>query len=314
MQDFEPIERGESVPITARFAPLAAPAAPEAKPAAVRPKRKSKPLPDAVAATLPAAPKPLPAEPAAPPASPAETPPAADDAQARAEPAAPETPASGAAAQPPIVFPESIDLEFDIARNSNEARLGRIVHHFERDGARYMIQSVTSAAGISALFAAGRYVQESRGTLTPQGLQPEQFMVRRGRAERTESAAFDWAGSRAMLSANGAVKEWALQTGAQDQLSYLHQLSFLIADPSLPAVSVTNGRRFYNAKLEILGREVVATGLGPVNAVWVRSQQEGESRIDFWLAPDFGNLPVKVRIRDRRGEEVEQVLTGMKVK
>ena len=102
-------------------------------------------------------------------------------------------------------------------------------------------------------------------------------------------------------------------TGAQDQLSYLHQLSFLITDPSLPAVTVTNGRRFYRAKLEILGWEIVTTGLGPTNALHVRSQLEGESRIDYWLAPAYGNLPVKVRVRDKRNDEFEQVLTVVKV-
>jgi hypothetical protein len=45
----------------------------------------------------------------------------------------------------------------------------------------------------------------------------------------------------------------------------------------------------------------------------VRSQLEGESRIEVWIAPDYGNLPVKLRVRDRRGEEFEQVLAAMKV-
>ena len=75
-----------------------------------------------------------------------------------------------------------------------------MVHRLERDGAHYVIQSVSTAAGIAALFVTGRYVQESRGTLTPQGLQPEQFVVRRGRIERSESATFDWASSRATVS------------------------------------------------------------------------------------------------------------------
>lgn len=305
------VERSESQPLAARIAPLAPVAAPEAKAAPARPKRKPKPrpLPEAATAALPA---PMPAEPvvAAPPA---EMPVAAAEPQARAEPAQVEPAVSARPAEPPISFPERIELEFDIAKNADEAPMGRVTHRFERDGARYVIHSVSAAAGLAALFATGRYVQESRGTLTPQGLQPEQFVVRRGRTERTESAAFDWASSRATLSAGGATKEWTLQAGAQDQLSYLHQLSFLIADPSLPTVTVTNGRRFFKARIEIMGWETVATGLGPVRALQVRSQLEGESRIDFWLAPDYGNLPVKLRVRNQRGEEFEQVLTALKV-
>lgn len=312
MREIEHIERSESQPLAARIAPLAPLAAPGAEAAPARPKRKSKPkpLPEAASAALPA---PLPAEPVAAAPPPAETTAAADAAQPRAEPAQPDPAVSARPAEPPIAFPERIELEFDIAKNADEAPMGRVTHRFERDGARYVIHSVSAAAGIAALFATGRYVQESRGILTAQGLQPEQFVVRRGRAERTESAAFDWASSRATLSAGGATKEWTLQAGAQDQLSYLHQLSFLIADPSLPAVTVTNGRRFFRASIEILGWETVATGLGPIKALQVRSQLEGESRIDFWLAPDYGNLPVKLRVRNQRGEEFEQVLTALKV-
>jgi hypothetical protein len=80
-----------------------------------------------------------------------------------------------------------------------------------------------------------------------------------------------------------------------------------------PVLMVTNGRRFFNASLEVVGRDTVATGLGPVSALQVRSQLEGESRIEVWIAPDYGNLPVKLRVRDRRGEEFEQVLAAMKV-
>jgi uncharacterized protein DUF3108 len=320
------VERSESQPLAVRIAPLAPVAAPEAKAAPARPKRKAiakpKPLPQAATAALPAPPlaetaaapvTPAPAETAAAAAAPAETTTADDEAQARAEPAQPEPAVSARPAEPPIAFPERIELEFDLAKNADEAPIGRVVHRFERDGARYVIHSVTAAVGIASLFATGRYVQESRGTLTPNGLQPEKFVVRRGRNERTESAAFDWASSRATVSAGGATKEWTLQAGAQDQLSYLHQLSFLIADPSRPAVTVTNGRRFFRASIEILGWETVATGLGPIKALQVRSQLEGESRIDFWLAPDHGNLPVKLRVRNQRGEEFEQVLAAIKV-
>lgn len=316
MQEIEHVERSESQPLSARIAPLAPVAASVAETAPARPKRKArpkpkaKPLPGAATAALPA---PLPPEPVAPAAPPAETTAAASEAPARAEPAQPEPPVTARPAEPPIAFPERIELEFDLAKNANEAPIGRVVHRFERDGARYVIQSVSAASGLASLFATGRYVQESRGTLTAQGLQPEQFVVRRGRNERTESAAFDWASSRATLSAGGATKEWTLQAGAQDQLSYLHQLSFLIADPAHPTVTVTNGRRFFRASIEILGWETVATGLGPIKALQVRSQLEGESRIDFWLAPDYGNLPVKLRVRNQRGEEFEQVLTVIKV-
>lgn len=325
--EIEHVERSEGPPLAARIAPLAPVAGPEtARPEASAPspakaaKPRARRAPKAAHEPRLAMPREQPPETAAP--APAEEPAAAaqeggapgkGDATQQAAAPAPAVPQ--AAEAPPaetIPFPERIELEFDVAKSADHAPVGRVVHRFERDGARYLIQSVTAAAGIAVLFISARYVQESRGTLTAQGLRPEQFTVRRGRNERTESAAFDWANARATVSAGGASREWTLQAGAQDQLSLLHQLSFLIASPP-PFVMVTNGRRFFKASLEIVGRETVATGMGPVSALQVRSRLEGESSMQVWLAPDLGNLPVKLRVRDHRGEEFEQVLAAMKV-
>jgi hypothetical protein len=325
--EIEHVERSEGPPIAARIAPLAPPAAaPEAaKPPAPAPAKAAKPRAKRAPKAAPAPGLALPGEPQAPQALPpapyaeapdmarAETGVGREDAPAQAaEPAAPAPQPAEVPAAEAIAFPERIELEFDVAKSADHAPVGRVVHRFERDGARYLIQSVTAAAGIAVLFVAARYVQESRGTLTAQGLRPEQFAVRRGRNERTESAAFDWANARATVTAGGASREWPLQPGAQDQLSFLHQISFLMPSPP-PVLMVTNGRRFFNASLEVVGRDTVATGLGPVSALQVRSQLEGESRIEVWIAPDYGNLPVKLRVRDRRGEEFEQVLAAMKV-
>lgn len=324
MPEIDHVERSEGPPIAARIAPLAPASAPEAPAAAPPPpaaKPRPKPKPRQIVDASAKRPATVPAQAAPPPAPQAEAPAPEGEprAQAQAEPAKPEPPAaeSPAPAAPPaeepIAFPQRIELEFDIAKSADHAPMGRVVHRFERDGARYLIRSESFATGIAVLFATGRYVQESRGTITAQGLRPDHFFVRRGRAERTESAAFDWAGARATVSAGGASREWALQAGAQDQLSLLHQLSFLIGQSAPPPLMVTNGRRFFTTTLEILGRETVATGLGPVSALQVRSQLEGESRMNVWLAPDYGNLPVKLRVRDRRGEEFEQVLAAMRV-
>jgi hypothetical protein len=308
LERFEPLE---TLPLSARIVSMAPQeAAPTATPAAPAKPRVKRAAPRA---------RPVPAEP--PPVS--ETPPPAEMAQetpppvsAAPPPAASELPAPPVAAEPALAaaipFPARIDLEFDLARGTDQAPIGRVVHRFERDGKRYLIRSTTMATGIAALFVSGRYVQESRGTLTAAGLRPEHFSVRRGRVERTESADFDWPSTRATVSADGSSRDWTLRAGAQDQLSVLHQMSLLLGAPP-SSVMVTNGRLFFDMSMEIVGHEVVETGMGFVQAIHVRSQREGIFRMDVWFAPDYGNLPVKVRMRDRRGEEIEQVLAAMKV-
>jgi hypothetical protein len=306
----------DAVPLTARSAPLAPPETPKPKAAPPRPKRNAGPS----AEPRLASPDPVPSVAAAPAEAPIERAAGNEKSSPKAEvvaqapPASPASPAAPAApASENIPFPDHIYLEFDLARNAEQAPLARVVHRFDRDGARYVIRSVTEAIGIASLFATGRYVQESRGTLSAEGLRPDLFTVRRGRAERVESAAFDWAVARATTSAAGSSRDWELRLGAQDQLSILHQISFLIGAPP-SSLMMTNGKRFYNARIEIIGRDTVATGIGPVSALQVRSQLEGELRIDIWLASDHGNLPVKVRFRDRKGEEFEQVLAAVKAR
>lgn len=303
----------ERVPLSARIVSIELPA-PAPAPAARKP-APAKPAVKRVAAAKPSPPRPEspPAADALPPAPEAPKAVAKDMDEAPKQVAeAPPSPPPAPEAAPAIPFPARIYLEYDLSRGVDQAPIGRVVHRFERDGTRYLIQSETKATGIAVLFVTGRYVQESRGTLSATGLQPEHFTVRRGRAERTESADFDWPSARATIVADGSSRGWTLRAGAQDQLSMLHQMSLLLGAPPA-SILVTNGRRFFDMSVEILGNDPVETGMGMVRAVRVRGQREGEFSMDVWFAPDYGNLPVKVRMRDRRGEEMEQVLAEMKV-
>ncbi len=305
-------EKAEGPPLRARIAPLKPVAAAEAVAPAAKPRAKPAPkLPRGAEATLP----PEPVRPAqsetAPPAQETPPPPPVDVAKPEPAPPAPEP----AGADAPIAFPERIDLEFNLTSGPNGAPVGRVVHSFEREGERYLIRSTTEATGLGALFASGKFVQESRGVITASGLRPERFVIQRGRAGRNETATFDWGTSKATLTAGGNTREWELRPGSQDLLSFMHQLSFIVGEPKPPAVWVTTARRFDTVRIEVLGKAMVDTDLGPISTLHFRNQSNDEGlRFEVWLAPDYGNLPVKIRLRDRRGEEAEQVLATMKVR
>lgn len=320
-------DKAEGPPLRARLVPIK-PMAPLAKAPEAAPKPRPKPrpkpapkLPQAAEATLPPVPV-APEPPPAPAEAPAPEPPPVE--VAKPEPPKPEPPSTPDAPppkpqaqplEPPIAFPERIELEFNLMKGAGGAPIGRVVHRFERDGMKYLIRSTTEATGLGALFASGKFVQESQGLITSKGLRPERFMIQRGRAERTETAAFDWDGAKATLTAGGAARDWALRPGAQDLLSFIHQLSFLVGEANPPAVWVTTARKFDTVKIEVVGKAMVETDLGPIAAVHFRNQSsENSLRFEVWLAPDYGNLPVKILLRDNRGEEAEQVLSNMKIK
>lgn len=303
-------DKAEGPPLRARIAPLkpVAAAEPVAKPVAPKPRPRPAPkLPQAAEAVLP--PTPEPAPPVVQPPPPVELP--------KPEPPAPEPePVKEApVAEAPIAFPERIELEFNLTKGVDGAPVGRVVHRFERDGGRYLIRSTTEATGFGGLFASGKFVQESTGTITARGLRPDRFVVQRGRVDRNETATFDWETSKAALTAGGNTREWALRPGAQDMLSFIHQLSFIVGDAKPPAVWVTTARKFDSIRIEVVGKETVETDLGPIGAIHFRNQSADNSvRFEVWLAPDYGNLPVKIRLRDNRGEEAEQVLANMKIR
>lgn len=322
-------EKAEGQPLRARIKPLApiaeAPAPVVAAP--VAPKARPKPppkLPNAADAALP--PKPG-AEPVKPPVAAAEPAPVVEPVKPEPPPVVAEAPKPeppkaepAPAAEPPgagqpIAFPERIDLEFNLQQASGGAPIGRVVHRFERQGERYLIRSTHELTGLGVLFNSGKFVQESQGAITAKGLRPERFSVQRGRAERNESAAFDWGASKATLTAGGNTREWELKPGAQDLLSIIHQLSFMAGDEKLPGVWITNARKFDTVRIELVGKEAVETEIGSVQTLRFRYQARDDSlRSDIWLAPEYGYLPMKIRLRDRRNEEIEWVLSNMKVR
>lgn len=328
-------EPPESRPLKARIAPLKPLPAPVAS---VSPRAVAKPVPEPkpaprlrrAAEVAPGVPAPVPVpEPRVPepaPVASSEPEPAASEAPQVAEPAPVEpapvepapaepAPADAAPAQESIDFPQAIELEFHLSPGSGGAPVGRVVHSFERSGERYLIRSTTEVTGLGALFASGKLVQESAGVITAHGLRPERFSVQRGRASRTDTAVFDWEASKATLSSGGNAREWDLEPGSQDLLSFMHHLSFIVGDPSLPVIWVTTGRRFNPVRIVQVGTEVVDTELGPIRAVRFRNESDDDSLgLDVWLAHEYGNLPVKILLRDRRGDEAEQVLANMRVR
>jgi len=211
-------------------------------------------------------------------------------------------------------FPRKLELEYSVLESEGRTVLGWMVYRFEREGDRYRMRLAVDAIGVASFFVKGRYVQHSEGRLTADGLRPERFMVRRGKRERVERASFDWQTSRATLSDARGSRDWALQAGAQDLLSVIYQISFVMEEKgNPPAVMVTDGRRFQTAHLEIVGRETVQTELGPMETVRIRSALERGATVELWLAPDFGYLPARVQLRDKRGREAEQILASVKV-
>lgn len=268
--------------------PDAAPAAgvPEAPPASTGAPAVSAPL---VAST--------PAAPSAPPAS--------DSSLASAQ-----TGASTGSPPPAYnyVFPPSVRLKYDVSgilKGFKYFVSGDL--SWLHDGSSY-----TARLEISH-FLLGSRVQTSKGAITPRGLEP----VRYGEKVRSEVAAhFEREKAKVSFSANAP--DVPLMPLAQDQVSIFVQLAAMFAAngsafaPGSKLVFQTVGARGAEdwdflveppERQKIQGKEWMAYKL-------VREHRaDYDTRAELWLAPELEGMPLRIRLTQTSGDEIDMVWT-----
>lgn len=159
-------------------------------------------------------------------------------------------------------------------------------------------------------FLLGSRVQTSTGQLTAHGLEPTRF----GDKVKSEVAAhFDREKNKVTFSAN--TPDAPLLPGAQDQLSIFMQLGAMLgAEPlrfpqgtTLPVQAI--GPRSAEAWVFTVGasEKLVLPG-GELNAVrlWRDPLGTYDPKVEIWLAPEVGYLPVRIRLTQANGDVVDQ--------
>ncbi|WP_367848431.1 DUF3108 domain-containing protein [Rhodoferax sp. WC2427] len=304
---------------TRTIAPPPVPPAPATpRPVPPKPVRKAAPPPPEEPSTTVATAEPV--EPALPePVPSAPEPPASAPLPVEAPPP-PEPPASAASAPaPPAVpltlatrfaFPEPVRLLYALTGESKKLHYsarGELL--WKQDGQHY-----EATLQASMLFLGSR-TRTSTGSIAPEGLAPQRFSDK----WRTEVAAhFDQANHRASFSAN--TPEVVLQTAAQDQLSVVLQLAGILAgDPAAypPAATIaiqTIGPK--DADLWIFSVEGPEKSFLPYDSLDTlklvrKPRKEFDQKVELWLAPGMGYLPVRLKITNANGDYVDQQLRGV---
>src|SRR5512143_900581 len=286
---------------------------PPARPAPPSPKPKLKPKP--VAPRSVARPAPPPPAPSAEPAAEAPAPAvpaagsAATAAPASAEPAAATPPAAAEPAPSPLnALPPRLDLRFELSYGpaSGEQTLVWV-----NEGEHYTLTSVAGATGLTGLFYRGRFVQTSRGRITPRGLQPQEFWDQRG--NRQSSARFDAAhGEITLTPAQGEPRHFTYQGDVQDALSLIFQLALTAPPPDGQLTStVFNGKKLRDYTYEVRGEETLDTALGPLRTLHLVRVASGDERFEIWLAIDRHYLPVRVVRVEGGGMEGELTIRSI---
>ncbi|RQH04698.1 DUF3108 domain-containing protein [Paraburkholderia dinghuensis] len=206
-------------------------------------------------------------------------------------------------------IPPSGDLQYDTFYNGVRNQPGTI--HWMSDGARYeMVVSVP-------LPFVGMFSWTSRGRVDAFGLAPDKYIEKRGR--RPEDVTH-FNRSDKQIEFTRTPASLALPDAAQDRFSMVMQLASLVrGDPDAYQPGVT--REFYVADndsaetwpVTTIGDETVQTRHGYLTARHFMRlpRREGDKRrIDVWLAPSLGWLPVRLVQTEPNGTEFELLWRG----
>ncbi|HVE07765.1 MAG TPA: DUF3108 domain-containing protein [Paraburkholderia sp.] len=214
-------------------------------------------------------------------------------------------------AAPGVKFsvPPSGDLQYDTFYNGVRNQPGTI--HWSSDGHTY--QLIVSVP----LPFVGTYSYASHGRIDAFGLAPDQYVETHGRRGQDVTV---FNRDTKQIAFTRTPKTLALEDGAQDRFSMIMQLASLVrGDPGAYKPGVT--RQFYVTDndsgeiwpIETIGDETVRTDQGFVDArhfMRLPRRAGDQRRLDVWLAPSIGWLPVRFVQTEPNGTQVELLWHG----
>jgi hypothetical protein len=181
---------------------------------------------------------------------------------------------------------------------------GEVALDFKRNGDQYTLTSKMEAVGYFS-------EQESRGRVAGATLLPSRYREMRSRRAEA-SATIDWPAHRVSFS-DGS--EAPTRPALQDRLSLLVQLSAALRakpDADTLVFEVASVKHIGAYRFERRGPETLRLPAGTIETIRFERVDDQNDRLEVWLAPARCALPVRLRLRDHRGTEVDQRLRELR--
>ena len=157
-------------------------------------------------------------------------------------------------------LPPRVDLAYKVFYGTQGFLIGEATYRFEHADNRYKIGIVGDARGLAALLFRGQGRVESRGVITPEGLQPHELIVDKFNKRGSERAEFDWENGIANLHDN---KTAPLELPTFDLLALMWQFYFQPPDTDVQTFALATTKRIYQGHRDAQAHRDDRMGAGP---------------------------------------------------
>lgn len=215
------------------------------------------------------------------------------------------------AVKPYLQVHSEYDVYADTAQqHQSRAVLGKAKMAYQRTQDAYTLDSEVRPSGIMRLFL-DDLIQQSRGIITAQGLQPAYFLYQYD--EKKYEVKFDWQAQQLKMHSHKGDKNAAMQAGTQDLLSFMFQ--FMFRSPlEQTGMMITNGKSVRNYQYQFMGEALIETTLGVFHTVHiVRDDPVKNEQLALWLARDYQYLPVRIKkSKPNKNKNYELLIRALK--
>jgi hypothetical protein len=201
-------------------------------------------------------------------------------------------------APPSLRVPKRIDLVGTVFVGEQNFMVGTGGFRLRHDGNRYEISVLGQPKGLARLFLNGEFTGVSRGAITPNGLQPSEYVEERGRPDRREEATLDWEAGVIHLKDDKIVP---IEPPVYDRLSVIMQFYYRPPEANELSMRVTGTRNVDTYTFRREAEEKLKLAFGNIDThLWRANFEDGNPRIEIWMSPEYNYLPLRIRVHARK--------------
>jgi Protein of unknown function (DUF3108) len=198
--------------------------------------------------------------------------------------------------------PARVEIAYDVLYNGGP--LAEAKHVLEHDGSTYSLSETWRGSGLLALL--GEVHRTSRGRITPDGLQPLEYVDMRPH-RKTAIARFSWEQRQLTQEFRDGPQVQPLPPHAQDRLSFLFAPAFHAPGTQPLEYNVADGKGVSHYQFDVVGREPLSVPAGDFSALRLDQVDDGGRSTQVWLDAEHSYLPLRVLVVQKDGTRIDQV-------